>query len=194
MASDSIRSHAQAEQDLLHLVLQEQVQYPWNPAEAGAEVYFAEIEQAVADEWAPGELAAQGQAIAQQLDQLWMTIEQSAASSQITALLARVSGRVPQQIIEGICQRAQQLVSSNLSMADRMVQCVQDFLSDYSSDDLLLTSRKFAVVRGRAASSNSVESALQQVRPADWSELSTGEQMYLSLAIAHAVLTEDADA
>ncbi len=194
MASDSIRSRAQAEQDLLHLVLQEQVQYPWNPAEAGAEVYFAEIEQAVADEWAPGELAAQGQALAQQLDQLWMTIDQSATSSQVTALLARVSGRVPQQVIEGICQRAQQLVSSNLSMADRMVQCVQDFLSDYSSDDLLLTSRKFAVVRGRAASSNSVESALQQVRAADWSELSTGEQMYLSLAIAHAILTEDADA
>ncbi|NEQ28607.1 MAG: hypothetical protein F6K28_58510, partial [Microcoleus sp. SIO2G3] len=40
------------------------------------------------------------------------------------------------------------------------------------------------------AATPSVETAVQQIRPADWDALSVGEQAYLSLAIAHAVLTE----
>jgi len=187
MASDSIFSRAKVEQDLLQLVLQE-VQYPWNPAES--EAFFASIEAATVDEWEPGELAAQGEAIATQLDSLWAEIDQTAANSQVAALLARVSGRVPQQIIAGIVQRSQQLVSSNLSLADRMVQCVQDFLA-CNPEDLLLTSRKFAVVRSRGAVSNSLDTALQQISAADWDALPIGEQAYLSLAIAHAALTEE---
>lgn len=136
MASDSIRpSHAQAEQDLLQLILQESAQYPWDPAEA--EAYFAEIEQATTDEWAPGELAAQGQAIAQQLNQLWAAIDEAAPLSAMP-LFERLAGRVPQQVIAGICLRAQQLVSSNLSLADRMVQCVQELVPDWNSEDSTL--------------------------------------------------------
>lgn len=192
MASDSIFSRAEIEQDLLQLVLQEQVQYPWNPAES--EAFFAGIEAATEDEWEPEELAAQGQAIATQLDSLWAQIDQNAANPQVAALLSRLAGRVPQQIVSGIVQRSQQLVSSNLSLADRMVQCVQEFLADCNPEDLLLTSRKFAVVRSRGTASNSLDTALQQIPAADWDALPAGEQVYLSLAIAHAALTDESKA
>lgn len=188
MASDSTFSRAKIEQDLLQLVLQEQVQYPWNPAEA--EAFFAGIEAATVDEWETGELAARGEAIATQLDSLWTQIDQTAATSQVAALLSRVAGRVPQQIVMGIVQRSQQLIAANLSLSDRMVQCVQDFLADCNPEDLLLTSRKFAVVRSRGTTSISVDTALQQIRTAEWDALSIEEQAYLSLAIAHAALTE----
>lgn len=192
MASDSIFSRAEIEQDLLQLVLQEQVQYPWNPAESDA--FFASTEAATTDEWEPEELAAQGQAIATQLDSLWAQIDQTAAEPQVAALLARVAGRVPQQIVAQIVQRSQQFISSNLSLADRMVQCVQECLADCNPEDLRLTSRKFAVVRSRGTTSNSVDTALQQIRSADWESLSAGEQAYLSLAIAHAALTDESKA
>lgn len=188
MAGDSMFSRAEIEQDLLQLALQAQVEYPWNPAES--EAFFAGIEAATADEWEPGELAACGQAIANQLDSLWAQIDQTAAHPQIATLLSRVAGRVPQQIVLGIVQRSQQLISSNLSLTDRMVQCVQDFLADCNPDDLLLTGRKFAVVRSRGATSISLDTALQQIRTVDWNTLSSEEQAYLSLAIAHAALTE----
>ncbi|MBD2092174.1 hypothetical protein H6F67_20195 [Microcoleus sp. FACHB-1515] len=187
--ADSMFSRAEIEQDLLQLILQEQVQYPWNPAES--EAFFAGIEAATADEWETGELAARGHAIASQLDSLWAQIDQTAATPQVATLFSRVAGRVPQQIIAGIVQRSQQLITSNLSLTERMVQCVQEFVADCNPEDLLLTSRKFAVVRSRGTTNNFVDTALQQVREADWSELSAGEQAFLSLAIAHAALTDE---
>lgn len=187
-------SRAETEQDLLQLVLQEQVQYPWNPAES--EAFFAGIEAATADEWETGELVTRGNAIASQLDSLWAAIDQRAidqtlASPQAATLFSRVAGRVPQQIIAGIVQRSQQLITANLSLTERMVQCVQDFVAECNPEDLLLTSRKFAVVRSRGIASNSVDTALQQIRTADWNALSIEEQAFLSLAIAHAALTEE---
>ncbi|NJL22328.1 MAG: hypothetical protein HC895_18365 [Leptolyngbyaceae cyanobacterium SM1_3_5] len=180
---------------MLQLVLQEQVQYPWNPAES--EAFFAGIEAATADEWETGELAARGNAIASQLDSLWAAIDQTAidqtaAHPQVATLFSRVAGRVPQQIIAGIVARSQQLITANLSLTEQMVQCVQEFVADCNPEDLLLTSRKFAVVRSRSTTNGFVDTALQQVREADWSELSAGEQAFLSLAIAHAALTDDA--
>jgi hypothetical protein len=180
MASDSNRSLSfhlfqdQAEQDLLKLILNDlndEAPYPWNPAEAGAEAYFAESEQSVESEWVAEELAAKGQSLAIQLNQMWLRLD----------LLHRFSTQVPHQLLENIMQRAQQVITANLSMADRMVQCVQDLVPGWGEEDLLVLARPFAyAMRDRKTTDLD---AVPQL--AGWTELSSIEQARLSLAIAH---------
>lgn len=177
MASNSDRSssfhlfQAESEQDLLQLILNDEAPYPWNPAEAGSEAYFVESEQSAQAEWVAEELAVQGQSLAIQLDQMWLRSD----------LLHRFAAQVPHQILENIMQRAQQVITANLSMADRMVQCVQDLVPGWGEEDLLVLARPFAyAMRDRKAADLD---ALPQLTC--WTELSSIEQARLSLAIAH---------
>jgi hypothetical protein len=180
MASDSNRSSSfhlfqdQAERDLLQLILhdlKDEAPYPWNPAEMGSEAYFAESEQSIESEWAAEELAAKGQSLATQLNQMWLCSD----------LTHRFSAQVPHQLLESIVQRAQQMITANLSIADRLVQCVQDLVPGWGEEDLLVLARPFAyAMRDRKTTDLD---AVPQL--ACWTELSSIEQARLSLAIAH---------
>jgi hypothetical protein len=193
MATDSTRPtvtsfQAQTELELLQLIVQEEQSYPWNPAEPGTEAYFAELEQMVATEWYPGELAMQGKALAQQLDQMWSTLP-SMAPAPHTDLFQQLASHIPQQIVDSIVQRARQVLASNLSIADQMVQCVQELIPGWGEEDLQVLARPFAFAM-RSSETESLEAALRSVRCAAWTELSGVEQARLSLALARYAIAQ----
>jgi len=200
MANDHIRPHfsslhVQAERELLQLILQSEASYPWNPADPGAEAYFAELEQEVAASWSTAELAAQGQALSTQLDQLWATvlpaatIQETAAQSLSADLFGQFAAQVPKSLLDRIVDRANQIIATNLSLADQLVQCVQELLPEWGEDDLQVLARPFAYAM-RGAETEMLEAALRSVRCAAWTELSGVEQARLSLAIARYAIAQ----
>ncbi|NJO75592.1 MAG: hypothetical protein HC833_18590 [Leptolyngbyaceae cyanobacterium RM1_406_9] len=200
MANDQVRPHfssfhAQAERELLQLILQSEASYPWNPADPGAEAYFAELEQEVAAGWSSVELAAQGQTLSSQLEQLWATvlptatIQATAAQSLSADLFGQFAAQVPKSLLDKIVGRANQIIATNLSLADQLVQCVQELLPEWGEDDLQVLARPFAYAM-RGAETEMLEAALRSVRCAAWTELSGIEQARLSLAIARYAIAQ----
>ena len=104
-------------------------------------------------------------------------------------MLQQFSTQVPQQLLDSILHRAQQVITTNLSLADQMVQCVQDCLPNWAEDDLYVLARPFAYAM-RGADTEMLEAALRSVRCAAWTELSGIEQARLSLAIARYALSQ----
>ena len=209
MTHDPIRPliapfQAQAELELLQLILQDSTCYPCNPAEPEAEAYFAALEQEVVAGWLEEDFAAPIQALATQFDQLWKTVDGAATDRSETAgrtvdrtvdsgtatqrlinteFFQRFATQVPQQMLDAIVQRAQQVISSNLTLADQLVHAVQDCLPSWEEEDLQVLARPFAYAM-RGSETEMLEVALRSVRCAEWTELSGIEQARLSLAIA----------
>jgi hypothetical protein len=182
---------SQAEMELLRQILQEQESYVWNPAIPTAASYFADLEQEVLNAgWTAEELTEQGQIFAIHLDQAWATVP--AASSIAADLFQRFATQVPHRLLDSIVQRAQQVVAANLSLADQLVQCVQDSLPSWDTDDLQVLARPFAYAM-RGSESESLESVLKSVRSAEWDELSSIEQARLSLAVARYAISQTSD-
>lgn len=188
---------AQAELELLQLMLQDDSDqlsaYPWNPAAPEAEAYFDALEQEVVKAgWTADELLEQGQVLSGYLNQLWTDAAPVETTSQVQTyanLLREFATQVPQQLLDTIAQRAQQVVATNLSLADQMVQCVQTCLPNWAEEDLQVLARPFAYAM-RGADTEALESALRSVRCAAWTELSGIEQARLSLAIARYAIAQ----
>lgn len=197
MTSDSTRPsfspfQAQAELELLQSILHDDTPYPWNPAELGAEAYFADLEQEVIAAGWMDDIAVQGQALAIHMEQVWATIapvEQNATLVLITQLFERCAAQVPQQFLEGIVQQAQRAVALNASLADKLVISVQEFLPQWGEEDLQVLARPFAYAM-RGVEAETLETALKSVRCATWDDLSSIEQARLSLAIARYALAQ----
>jgi hypothetical protein len=171
--------------ELLRQILQEKESYLWNPASLGAASYFADLEQEVLNAgWTTEELTEQGQIFASHLEQVWATVPAASAD-----LFQRLSAQVPQGLLDSIVQKAQQVISANLTLADQLVQCVQDSLTGWDSDDLQVLARPFAYAM-RGSESESLESVLKSVRNAEWDELSSIEQARLSLAVARYAIAQ----
>ncbi len=168
--------------------------YPWDPSSPDAEAYFQQIEQ-YADQigWSADELTPYAQALGQTLDQCWSEFATDSTDVAIDAALqATVSEQfsayqLPKQLLSTIIQQAQQAVASNLSLADQLVQCVQDVLPDLAIDDLQVLVRPYAYAM---RDTTALDAALRTVRYAAWTELSGVEQARLSLAIARYTLAQ----
>ncbi len=194
-----------AELELLQLLLQfelgndsnqieDSFSYPWNPAEV--ECYFETLEQETARVgWTNEEFVEQGQILSNYLDQAWAEFnvapvaQKSVVQSVSEHILQQFSVPVPQHILDSIVQRAQQVISTNLSVADQMVQCVQNCLPNWGEEDLQVLARPFAYAM-RGADTEMLEAALRSVRCAAWTELSGVEQARLSLAIARYAIAQ----
>jgi hypothetical protein len=159
------------------------IPYVWNPAAPESEPFFTALEQDISlDGWATDEVATRSSTFFAQVNQLW-----SAATLQET-LIQRFASRVPQQFLASIANRAQQVLSSSVSLADQLVQCVQETLPNLAEDDLYVLARPFAhAMRGNESS---VEATFDRVRSIEWDALSEVEQARLSLAIARYALSE----
>lgn len=157
--------------------------YVWNPAAPESEAFFTALERNFSlDSWNADELTTRSNAFFAQVNQLW-----SATSLQET-LMQRFATRVPQQFLTAIATRAQQVLSSSASLADQLVQCVQDVLPNLAEDDLYVLARPLAyAMRGN---DTPIESTLERVRSIEWTALSEVEQARLSLAIARYALAE----
>jgi hypothetical protein len=178
---------SQMEQELLQLMLQSPVQYPWNPSEPGTAAYFAELEQEVVDAgWSTEDLAEQGQILAAQFEQIWSTVVPVSASSD---LFQRLSAQVPQQFLDGILQQARRVVTANLSLADQLIQCVQSSLPNWQEEDLQVLARPFAYAMRDEG--GQLEATLRSVRCAAWEDLSSVEQARLGLALARYAIDQN---
>ncbi|HEY9661292.1 MAG TPA: hypothetical protein V6C65_22790 [Allocoleopsis sp.] len=183
---------AQAELELMQLILEEPISYPYNPADPEAEAYFEALEQEVlAMGWSEEDLMAQGAILSHNLDNLWASFSApiAAPSTLTTDLLQRFAARVPQQLLESIAQKAKQVFNQNLSVADQLVQCVQGSLPTWGAEDLLVFARPLAYTM-RAAETEKLDTALRSVRTVEWTELTDIEQARLSLAIARYAISQ----
>jgi cell division septum initiation protein DivIVA len=190
MASQSINSEhsedsmMQAQAELLEILLQsDDAVYPWNPAELNGEAYFAELESEFPlDGWFDEEISRSAQTMFERLDQCWTTVSPTNDALK-ESLTRQFAARVPAGLLEAIAEKAKQVFSANLSMADQLVQCVQQLLPNWEEEDLLVFARPLAyAMRGN------------QVMPTgNWPELSEIERARLSLVIAHTALTQLSD-
>ncbi|WP_416666940.1 hypothetical protein [Egbenema bharatensis] len=198
---------ALAELELLHIIFEmetlemaESISYPYNLLDPEAESYFETLEQEVlAAGWSMEDLSEQGQILSDRVEQLWSSfpsaVEDASVDELSSTLFQRFAARVPQQLLQTIAQRAQQVVSQNLSLADQLVLCVQECLPNWGEDDLQVFARPLAF-QMRSPETEVLESTLQSIRADHWTELSEIEQARLSLVIAryaiiHAPHTDD---
>jgi hypothetical protein len=197
---------ALAELELLQIIFEmedleteEAISYPYNPSDPETDSYFETLEKEVlAAGWSMDDLSEQGRILSDRVDQLWSTFPTSAveASTAVdvlsSTLFQRFAPRVPQQLLESIAQKAQQVTSQNLSLADQLVMCVQDCLPNWGTDDLQVFARPLAFAM-RSPETEVLESALQSIRSATWTELSEIEQARLSLVIARYAIVHAPD-
>ncbi|MEB3356633.1 MAG: hypothetical protein VKK04_07900 [Synechococcales bacterium] len=182
--------------DLLEHILDSEA-YPWEPSAAEASDYFLKMEADWASHASDEEeaaIAAHGTAFFAQLEQAWNTAPVAAPETIVNpalqaGLLEQLSGRIPEQLIDSILQKAQAVISTNLSVADQLVQCVQAILPGWSADDLQVLARPYAFAM-RSGEPATLEVALRSVRYAAWTELSGIERARLSLAIARYTLSQ----
>jgi len=180
-SDSSSYSQAQAELELVQALLQaNEAAYPWNPADPNAESYFTQMEQAFdLTAWSEDEVAPRSQKFFSFLNQLWTPV----------SLTQKFSARVPQALLNQIAQHAQRIVASNLSLANQLIQCVQDVLPNWGEEDLQILARPLAYAM-RGNETEAIESTLTAVRAVEWTELSEIEQARLSLAVARYALAQ----
>jgi hypothetical protein len=178
--------------ELLEALLQPQEDvYPWNPAEPEAEEYFIERERGffLSDWQQEQEVTRASQALFNQLHQCWASPMLSATETLKGSLSQQFEGFVPQEWLEAIANKARQVFSSNLSLADQLVLCVKPLLQNWAEEDLLVLARPWAyAMRGNSALPG--ESMPGIVDPVEWTKLSQMEQVRLSLAVAHSALVQ----
>jgi hypothetical protein len=161
------------------------IPYPWNLSDPQAEEFFTDLEQEFnLDTWSTAELETRSQAFFACVDQLW------AATTVHDTLAQRFAAQVPQSLLAAIMQQAQKLTSQSLSLADQLVQCVQEFLPNLAQDDLEVLARPLAYALRDRQTQTVIESTLAKVRALAWEELSDVEQANLALAIARCALAE----
>ena len=159
------------------------ISYVWNPAAPESEPFFTALEQEFSlDDWKVNEIATRSSAFFAQVNQLWST-----ATLQ-ESLMQRFASRVPQQLLNAIATRAQQVLSGSASLADQLVQCVQEALPNLAEDDLYVLARPLAhAMRGN---DSPIEATFERVRSTEWDALSDFDQARVSLAIARYAIAE----
>lgn len=159
--------------------------YPWNPADPEAESFFTDLEQGFSlNDWQADEVSARASVFFARIDQLW-----SAASLQ-ESLVERFANRIPRELLGAIATQAQQVLATSQSLADQLVQCVQNILPDVAEEDLYVLARPLAYAMRNGESHRAVDSTLEKIRTVAWEELSEVEQARLSLAVARCALLE----
>jgi len=187
MAMHSINSQSvedcfsQAEAELLEALFPtESAPYLWNPADPCTSAYFAELEQGFEfEDWSDEEITGRTQRLFAQLNSCFPPATPATLRASLSESFA---ARVPASLLDAIADRAQQIVSTNLTKAQQLVQVVGDFLPNFAEEDLLVLARPLAYAM--RDNPQAVESTFGGVRVADWTELSPIEQARLSMAIA----------
>ncbi|NEP16104.1 MAG: hypothetical protein F6J97_04280 [Leptolyngbya sp. SIO4C1] len=178
---DSLTPQAQAEQDLLKTVLDTDWAYPWLPSDPAAAAYLDALEEAGEElEFSASEATAGWQTLSTQLEAQW------AKPSLQTALQQKFGTRLAPGLVAQIIRNSKQLVASGRPVAEQIVACVQDALSDWDPTDLQVMARPLAyAMRGQE---EILDVTIQSVREADWETLSPMEQARISLAAARYAL------
>lgn len=181
MTRHSQATPSQTDLDLLQVLFAEKNPYPWNPTQPESEAYLAELETEfeLSNCLTDTEVNQRSEAFFTQVEQLY-----TATTLQQT-LLQRFADQMPRDLLNRLTQTAlkvgQQMSDCSVSLADQLVECVQDILPQWQAEDLYVLARPFAY---------SMLGAETEVRDTDWAELSEVEQARMSLAVARYALSE----
>jgi hypothetical protein len=194
-------TQAQIDLELLEALLEpEDNTYPWNPIDQESDAYYQELEQQfltsdVLDE----ELTTRSQSFYDQLDTLWSescpslcyndTTESPVAANLQKTLQAHLALAIPQGLLKAIAQKATEIFSTQQTMGEQMIQCVQAVLPTWGAEDLFVLARPYAYAM-RSSEPQNLETVLGKVDNRDWNALSEIEQAKVSLAIAYYALSE----
>jgi hypothetical protein len=175
---------------------QAQITYPWNPADPAADAFFDRTERdADLDAELAAELVVRAKGFFAQVDQLWAQVAPDVAVDAVDSplhsqLMQKFAQRMPSHLLAAIAQQAQTVVASSLSLADQLVNCVEDVLPTFAVEDLQVLARPLAYAMRGEADTNPWDTLLSNVRPVKWETLSEIEQARVSLAIARYALAE----
>lgn len=178
------------------LLIPDDATYPWNPADPESEAYFVEQEQQFLyeDGWEE-EIANGAPNFFAKIEKIWIETGLTSDSTNVAdvknleATLQQRATYIPQEWLSAIAHKAYQVLTTQKSMADQLVQCVQELLPNWAEDDLLVLARPFAY-NMRGADTAVLDSALSNVHEQEWTALSEIEQVRASLAIARYALTQ----
>lgn len=161
------------------------ISYPWNPSDPSAESFLLELEQEfLLDTWDDSEVAQRSQSFFSHLDSLWSTTD-------LQTTLAQKFALVPHVLLAAIARQAQKVVETSNSLADQLIECVQDVLPTWAEDDLQVLARPFAyAMRGESAV---VDATVNSIEAIPWADLSETEQARMSLAIARYAINQLGD-
>jgi len=154
------------------------ISYPWNPADPKSESFFNTLEQKFSlDAISDTEMSDRADAFFSHLDSLF-------SAPALEASLAQKFATVPQSVLNAIARQAEKLANSSATLADQLVQCVQEALPQWAEEDLQVLARPLAY---------SMRGEEQTVKSTNWARLSETEQARLTLAIARYALNEVQD-
>lgn len=191
-ANDDSRSLTELE--LLEALLADDVTYPWNPNDLESEEYFVEqSRQFPFEDWSESEITTRSDAFFSKLELLWNETVPELQPTDIgnlqTELQQRFAAYIPSSWLVAIASKAYHVLQEQKSIADQLVQCVQELLPNWAEDDLLVLARPFAYSM-RSPQTTELELALGNVSSFEWSALSEFDQARAGLAIARYALAQ----
>lgn len=173
--------------ELLETLLSNQERvYPWNHSILEAEAYFSEIENLMETQTSEmvADLDEGCREFYQTLDKVWESFQPVAANQLNAQLQGKFSQMVPQSVLERIAAKAEELTASSASIADQLIHCVQDSLSQWDMEDLLVLARPFAYAMRGGEEKTAVDQVVQKASTLDWESCSELERARLMLAVA----------
>ena len=178
------KSHAEAE--LTDCLLASQtIDYPWNPTDPDTADYYAESDAYYSlDDWSDAELTEKSQSFFTKLQACWVDAPSpilSVNSVVEAALTDKFGDRVPKQWLTLIASRVSSLGKSHLEPVEQLVQSVQELLSNWAIDDLLVIARPYAYAM---RCNPGVTDPDRIVRDLEWTKLSELERAKLTILIA----------
>ncbi|BAY25612.1 hypothetical protein NIES2100_54180 [Calothrix sp. NIES-2100] len=189
---------SQVELDFLAALLEvEDASYPWNPADEESEAYFCALEQQFLsdDLWEEEELTKRSQNFYRQLDTLWPeNPTHSHHKTNISQILfanlqAAFANAVPHSFLDTIAQKASEIFTSQQSLKEQLVTCVQGVLPAWEAEDLFVLARPYAYAM-RSGEPQCPKSFISKFENREWTTLSDVEQAKISLAISYYALTQ----
>ena len=193
-------SRSLTELELLEALLApDDATYPWNPADLESEAYFSEQEQQfLLEDCLDAEIASGSDAFFSCLEKIWAETIRASEPINVTSvadavdlqttLQQRFATYIPQSWLAAIARQAYDVLSGQKSIADQLVQCVQELLPNWAEDDLLILARPVAVAM--RCPDTAIESQLSHVSCQNWANVSEIEQARASLAIARYALAQ----
>ena len=177
-------SEVEAEAHLMDCLLASPTtNYPWNPTDPATADYYTESDSSFSlDDWSDAEIGQRSQSFFASIKSCWENAPSPELEmSPLAVLTAKFGARVPQQWLAQIAANVSSLAASNLEPVEQLVQSVQDLLSNWAKEDLLVMARPYAYAM---RCDPGVDNPDNVVRPLDWSELSEVERAKLTILIA----------
>lgn len=173
---------SEAEAELIDCLLASPtLDYPWNPADPETADYYTQSDRYFSlDDWSDREITQQSESFFTSIQSCWDAASSESELSPLAALTSKFGARVPQQWLAQIAANVGSL-ASNLEPVEQLVRSVQDLLSNWAIDDLLVMARPYAYAM---RCNPGVDNPDNIVRPLKWTELSELERAKLTILIA----------